>query len=174
MFGHAAQVSTIYHNPEFGIDLRVPREGLLCSNRKSEHDHGFVILLGGADAQGCSDDSHHRSVVLFAFGNVLDETKHLDGLLRMGCKSAGGRCEPGPGGLGIPGLASATGRVKHNGGWIDLIVATQAGRPSTLDPNEPSTNYVFYLHTHTDHLAEDVKVFREILQTVKLPSATIR
>lgn len=37
----------VYSNPEFGVRLPVPGQGLLCPTLKDEHDHGFGILLGG-------------------------------------------------------------------------------------------------------------------------------
>ena len=167
MAGQAIAEPKIYSNPEFGIRLPVPSEGWLCPTPKDEHDHGFGILLGGGSAEDCHDDAHHRSVFLFAFGNVLDETKHLAGLLKMGCDNAGGRCQPGPADLQIPGLRSATSRANLPGGWIEIVVATQAGTPSAFDPNEPSVNYLFSLRTTPAHLDQDLMFFRTILRTVK-------
>lgn len=171
LFGQATSVRRVYRNAEFRVDLRVPQEAFLCSSPKGEHDHGFFIILGNATAKDCPDYAHHRSVGLFAFYNALDETKHLAGLLKMGCDTTEGQCEPAPSGLGMPGLASAAGQVKHSDGWIDLIVVTQAGEPSPMEPAEPSINYIFDLHTRSEHLEEDLKVFRKILQTVKLAMA---
>lgn len=171
MFGQTTARPKIYSNSEFGINLPIPSEGLLCSSPKDEHNHGFGILLGGGSAEACHEDAHHRSVFLFAFFNALDNTKHLPGLLSMGCDGAGGRCQPGPAGLHVTGLASVTGRVNLPHGWIVVIVATQAGVPTAFDPNEPSVNYLFSLRTRPEHLDEDLKVFRTILQTVKLSSA---
>jgi hypothetical protein len=59
-------------------------------------------------------------------------------------------------------------------GWIELVVVTQAGKPSGYEPNEPSVNYIFSLYTRSEHLDEDLKVFRTILQTVKLPSSRVK
>jgi hypothetical protein len=163
--------SEVYSNPEFGIYARVPSEGSLCHTLKDEHDHGFGILLGGGSAKACHEDARHRSVWLFAFFNALDDTKHLPGLLRMGCDAAGGHCQPGPADLQIAGLKSVTGRVNLTDGWVVLIVATQAGAPDAFEPNEPSVNYLFSLRTNREHLDQDLKVFRTILQTVKLSPA---
>lgn len=158
----------VYSNPEFGVRLPVPGQGLLCPTLKDEHDHGFGILLGGGGTGACHEDAHHRSIWLFAFFNALDETKHLPGLLNMGCDAAGGQCQPGPTSLQLIGLASTTGRVDLPDGWIVVIVATQAGAPNALDPNEPSVNYLFSLRTRHEDLDRDLAVFQTILQTIKL------
>jgi hypothetical protein len=163
-----AALPRIYSNPEFGIRLAVPSEGLLCPSPKDEHDHGFGILLGGGNVKACHDNAHQRSVWLFAFFDALDDTRRLPGLLSMGCDAAGGPCQPGPADLQIAGLTSATGRVNLPDGWIVVIVATQAGVPSTFDPNEPSVNYLFSLRTRPEQLEQDLKTFRTILRTIKL------
>ena len=119
-------------------------------------------------AKDCHEDAHHRSVWLFALFNALDDTKQLAGLLRMGCDTAGGQCQPGPADMQITHLATATGRVNLPDGWIIVIVATQAGVPDVLAPKEPTVNYVFSVCTRPEHLDQDLKVFRTILQTVTL------
>jgi|ERR1035438_8070263 hypothetical protein len=173
MHAQAASPPKIYRNNEFGVRVPVPKEGFLCANPRDEHDHGFAILLEGGRSEDCGSGGHHRSVSLFVFYNVLDDTKHLAGLLNMGCEISEG-CESGPAGLEIPGLATATGRVKGPDGWIELVLVTQAAEPSGYEPNEPSVNYIFSLYTRPEHLDEDLKVFRIILQTVKLPSSRVK
>jgi hypothetical protein len=111
MHAQAASPPKIYRNNEFGVRVPVPKEGFLCASPTDEHEHGFVILLGSGRSEYCRSAEYHRSVVLFAFGNALDDTKHLPGLLNMGCEISEG-CQSGPAGLEIPGLATATGRVK--------------------------------------------------------------
>jgi hypothetical protein len=170
MSGQTTAGPQIYRNPEFGIRLRVPDEGTLCAPPKDEHDHGFGVLLGGGSTKDCGADAHHRSVWLFAFFNALDDTKHLPGLLRMGCNARGGRCQPGPPDLQTSGLQTATGRVNLPDGWIEIVVVTQAGTPTPIDPNEPSVNYIFSLYTRPEHLDHDLRVFRTILQTVEFKS----
>lgn len=181
MHAQAASPPKFYRNNEFGVRVPVPKEGFLCASPKDEHDHGFAILLGGGRSEDCRGDGRHRSVVLFAFYNVLeDDTEHLPGLLKMGCegrqsgRGISGGCPSGPAGLEIPGLAIATGTVKSPDGWIDLVVVTQAGEPTADEPNKPLVNYIFSLCTRPEHLDEDLKVFRIILQTVKLPSARVK
>lgn len=159
-----------YNNPEFGIRLAVPSEGSLCSTSSDEHDHGFGILLGGGSAKDCHDDVRHRSIWLFAFFNVLDDTKRLPGLLKMGCEVAGGRCQPGPTDLHVASLASVTGMVKLPDGWVVIIFATQAGAPDTFEPSEPSVDYLFSLRTRPEYMDQDLHVFRKLLQAVRLSS----
>jgi hypothetical protein len=171
MFGQSASAARIYSNSEYGIRFPVPKGRFFCWPAKTEHDHGFGILLGGGGAKDCRDDAHHRSIWLFAFGNVVDATKYLPGLLNMGCESAGGRCGRGPAGLEVPGLASATGRVDLKDSWIQIVVVTQAGEPSSMDPGVPSVNYIFSLRTRPKNLDEDLAVFQAILQTTKLFSS---
>ncbi len=173
MHSQGASPPKIYRNDEFGVRLPVPKAGFLCASPRDEHEHGFVILLGSGRSENCRSAGYHRSVVLFAFGNALDDTKHLAGLLNMECEIAEG-CQSGPAGLEIAGLPTASGRVKGPDGWIELVVVTQAGKPSGYEPNEPSVNYIFSLYTRPEYLEEDLKVFRTILQTVKLPSARVK
>jgi len=160
-----------YKNAEFGIRLQVPGDDLLCQSPKDEHDHGFGLVLGGGSPADCHEGVRHRSIWLFAFSNVLDDTKHLPGLLKMGCDAAGGRCEPTPVVLQIPGLPSATGRVDLPDGWIVVVLATKAGVPDRFDPSEPSVNYLFSLWTTKEYLDQDLGAFRTVLQSVRLSGA---
>jgi hypothetical protein len=171
MSGRTIAGPKIYSNPEFGIHLAVPNEDLLCPTVKDQHDHGFGMLLGGGSPKDCHEDAHHRSIWLFAFFNVLDDTKYLSGLLSMGCDAAGGRCQPGPANLQIPGRSISAGRVNLPDGWIVLVVATQAGGPAAFEPKDPSVNYLFSLHTRPEYLDQDLLAFRTILQTVRLSPA---
>lgn len=166
-FGQTTSNSKGYVNDEFAIYLPAPSEGFLCPVPQNEHNHGFIILLGGGDPKNCHDDVRHRYLSVFAFYNVTDDTEHLAGLLKMGCEAFGGACQPGPPGLQVPGLESITGKVSLTAGWIQIIVATQAGAP--IPPSrEPGVDYLFDLRTKPDHLEADLKVFRSILKTVKL------
>jgi hypothetical protein len=116
-----AQKQQVYSNPEFEIRLQVPQQAKLCSTPKSEHDHGFDLLLGGGGAKDCRTDADHRGISVFAFFNALDDTKRLAGLLSiMGCEGYKAPCQPGPPGLAIPGLASATARVDAPKGWVQV------------------------------------------------------
>jgi hypothetical protein len=162
--------STTYANPEFGILLRVPGEGTLCPVPKDEHDHGLGILLGRFTVKDCHDDSRHRAIWLFAFFNALDETKHLPGLLKMGCDVAGGSCQPASTDLRIPGVKTSAARVDSPDGWTAIVVVAQAGVPSAYEPDVPSVNYLLHLRTKPQYLEEDLKIFRAILRTIKLSS----
>ncbi len=160
----------IYRNPEFGIVLPAPAGALLCTTPQDEHDHGPYMLLATADSKGCHDIEHHRSVDVFASYNVSDETKKLHEFLRWECAHvAKGPCRPAPGGLRVPGLPSAAARVNRSDGWIDIIVVTQAGTPDPeFDPSVPFINYDLGLHTRPNYLGADLRVFRIVLQTIRL------
>jgi hypothetical protein len=165
-----AQAQKVYSNPEFEIHLQIPRQAKLCATPKNEHDHGFLLLLAGG-SKDCHDDAHQRYIGVFASWNCTDDTKYLQGLLNQGCEAFGGPpCWPGPAGLSIPGLTSATAKVDLPGGWVQVVVAAQAGEPSPLAPGEPLINYLFDLRTRPEFLDQDLQLFQRVLETVKLGS----
>ena len=168
--GRGRAAPRVYSNSEFGVRLQIPSEASLCPTAKTEHDHGFGILIGSGSTKDCHEDTRHRSIWLFAFYNALDDTKHLPNLLRMGCDAAGGPCQPSPVDLRVPGLSSATASVNLDN-WTVIIVATQAGPPNAFDPSQPSVNYLFSLRTTPEYMDRDVGVFRKVLQTVQLSRA---
>lgn len=56
-------------------------------------------------------------------------------------------------------------------GWIDIFVVTQAGEPDPdFDASVPSVNYDLSLHTKPNHLDADLRVFRTVLQMIRLSS----
>jgi len=165
-----AQAQKVYSNPEFEIRLQIPREVKLCSAPKNEHDHGFFLLLAGGP-KDCHDDADQRYIEVFASYNCTDDTKYLSGLLKMSCEAFGGPCQPGPPGLSIPGLTSAAAKVDLRNGWVQVVVAAQAGEPSPLAPGEPLINYQFNLRTRPEFLGQDLRLFQRVLETVKLGSA---
>jgi hypothetical protein len=159
----------IYRNEEFGTTLPIPDSAHLCPEPENEHIHGPVMLLGTAEAKGCGDLEHSRSILIFASYNVADDTKKLPDFLKWQC---GGPCLPPPSDLRITGLPSAAARVNRSEGWIDIIVVTQAGKPDPdFDPSVPLINYDLRLHTKPEHLKEDLRVFRTVLETVRLSPA---
>jgi hypothetical protein len=165
-----AQAQKVYSNPEYEIHLQVPRQVKLCSSPKNEHDHGFFLLLAGGP-KDCHDDAFQRYIEVFASYNCTDDTKYLQGLLKMGCEAFGGPpCRPGPAGLSIPGLTSATAKVDIPNGWVQVVVAAQAGEPSPLAAGEPLINYLFNLRTRPEFLDQDLRLFQRVLETVKLGS----
>lgn len=176
LMGMAAISSTvtakprIYRNPEFGIVLPVPDAALPCPAHKNEHDHGPTMLLGAADTRGCRDLEHHRSIEVFASYNVVERTKELPGFLNDQCVGVdGGPCQPAPNGLQMTGRPSAAASVNRPDGWTVIVVVTQAGAPDPgIDGNVPSVNYGLVLHTTSDHMEQDLRVFRTVLQTIRL------
>ncbi len=159
-----------YRNTEFGIVVPVPEGTLLCPTPKEEHDHGPVFLLGATDAKGCHDSEHRRTIVVFAGPNAADVSKRLHDFLKWECANvANGPCRPAPSDLQIIGLSSEAARVNHADGWVDIILVTQAGTPDpAFDASVPSINYELRLHTRPKNLEEDLRVFRAVLQTIRL------
>lgn len=159
-----------YRNGEFGVTIPIPTNALLCSFPHDEHDHGPLMLLGGADPNACNDQEHNRYIVIFASYNAVDTTKRLGDYLRSECTGIGrGPCRLAPRDLQIAGMRSKAGRVNRADGWIDIFVVTQAGKPDPqFDPSVPSVNYDLSLHTTERHLDEDLRTFREVLATVRL------
>ncbi len=160
----------IYRNEEFGVTLRVPEGVFLCPTPDDEHDHGPVLLLGTADSNHCQHANDRRNVDIFASFNAIEASKTLDKFLKRQCTGVfKGECLPAPPHLGIRGLRCASARVNHANGWIDIFVVTQAGKPDPLfDRSVPLINYNLSLHTKADHLEEDLRVFRRVLETVRL------
>lgn len=163
----------VYRNEEFGITLSVSKELLLCPTPNDEHDHGPVLLLGTTKTNDCSDIASHRSIDVFASFNEIEDTKTLPKFLKSECTGAfKGKCLPAPPHLDIDGMRSAAARVNHSDGWIDILVVTQAGKPDPLfDASVPSINYDLHLHTRPEHLEKDLRVFRSVLETIRLSPA---
>jgi hypothetical protein len=169
----AASQRAIYRNEEYGIVLRIPPGTLPCIPPVYEGngtDHGPQILLGTKDASLCGKSSGKRYVDVFASYNASDETKTLHALLESACEFEIRRaCTPAPVALHFSGLTSEAGKLDRSDGSIDIIVATQAGKPDPdFDASVPSINYELSLHTDTRHLDEDLKVFRTLLRTIKI------
>ncbi len=160
----------LYRNQEFGITLPVPEGVLLCRNPEGEHDHGPVMVLHPSEAKDCNDAEGGRIVEVFASFNAEQATKTLSMLLQSECTdTAKGKCRPAPPHLRMGGRPSAEARVNCSDGWIDIFVVTQAGKPDpAFDASVPSVNYVLRLHTRPEHLEGDLRVFRTVLQTIRL------
>ena len=160
----------VYRNGEFGVTIPIPTNALLCSFPEDEHDHGPLLLLGGADPKACDDQERSRYIVIFASYNAVDATKRLGDYLASECTGIGrGPCRLAPRDLQIAGMRSKAGRVNRTDGWIDIFVVTQAGKPDPqFDATVPSVNYELMLHTSARHLDEDLHTFREVLSTVRL------
>ena len=157
--------SQIYRNQEFGIAVPVPNGALLCAY-PGKHDHGPTFLLGLAAAERCRDIQRDRYVTIFASYNAADVTKKLHDFLKWECETPCGRP---PGSLLIAGLPTEAARVSRPGGWLDVVVVTQAGKPDpALDPSAALINYDLRLHTQTRYLDEDLQTFRAVLRTVRL------
>jgi hypothetical protein len=161
--------SQVYRNPEFGIAVPVPNGASLCTY-PGEHDHGPTFLLGMAAAERCRDIQRNRHVTIFASYNAAAVTKKLHDFLKWECETPCGRP---PANLLIAGLPTEAARVNRSGGWLDIIVVTQAGKPDpAFDPSAPLINYDLRLHTQTRYLDEDLHTFRTVLRTLRLSPGT--
>lgn len=161
----------VYRNAEFGITVPVPSGTLLCRAPKNEHDHGPVFLLGSSDTNRCHDYDHQRRIDVFASYNAAEDTKTLEKLLKWSCAgfASDEPCRAAPVGLGVPGLRSAAATVDYPDGSIDVIVVTQAGKPDpAFDADVPFVNYQLSLHSGPAHVSADLRVFRQILRTIRL------
>ena len=168
----AASHPEIYRNPEFGITLPVPSGALLCAVPTDAHgvEHGAQLLLGTQDATLCRRWSGKRYMNVFASYNVSDDTKTLHDSLDWSCQSQVKKaCSPAPADLHVPGMKTEAGRLDRPDGSIEIIVVAQAGKPDPDgDPSVPLMNYDFNLNTDAQHLDTDLKIFRRMLNTVKI------
>lgn len=166
-----AQTLPVYMNEEFGITLRYPEGVKPCPIPENEHDHGPLMILDPALRKRCTFEGGDRVISVFASYNAMQDTKTLRAFLEWECRgeSKKGRRVSPPRDLKIQGKRTASARVNHPDGWIDVIVVTQAGKPSPdFDPAVPSYNYDIRLRTLPRYLARDLLVFRTVLQTIKL------
>ena len=158
-----------YRNQEFGIYLPIPRGTLACIPpvyRGNGIDHGPQILLGPIEASFCGKSSEKRYMDVFASYTAADDEKTLHGNLAILCESA---CSAAPAGLLIKGMKTATGRLNRPDGSIEIILVTMAGKPDPdFDPLVPSFDYWLSLHTDAQHLDGDLKVFRLMLETIRI------
>ncbi|MGB0036010.1 MAG: hypothetical protein WBP79_11105 [Candidatus Acidiferrales bacterium] len=163
----------IYRNEEFGITLPVPDGALLCPNPDGEHDHGPVMVLNRFEAKGCNDAEGGRIIEVFASFNAMQATKTLNKLLQSQCIDiAKGKCQSAPPQMTLKGLPSMSARVNRTDGWIDIFVVTHAGKPDpAFDASVPSVNFVLWLHTRPEHMEKDLRVFRIVLETIRLSPA---
>ncbi len=163
----------VYHNEEFGITLPLPERTHLCRMPDYQHDHGPALLLGTTDVKYCYHGDHARRIDVFASYNAVQSTKTLHDFLRAECAGLTDEsCRRAPPDLYITGMRTAAGRVDYPGGSIDIIVVIQAGKPDpAFDPSVPLINYDLTLHTSPRHLADDLRVFRAVLATIRLSPA---
>jgi hypothetical protein len=167
-----------YRNREFGIYLPIPRGTLACIPPVYEGngvDHGPQILLWPIDANFCSKYSGKRYMDVVGAA-MVDDWKTLHSHLESLCEyEVKHECSAAPGGLEINGLETEAGRLDRPDGSIEIIVVTAAGTPDPdYDPTVPLFNYSLDLNTDAQHFKEDLKVFRTVLQTIRIAPPEIR
>ncbi len=168
-----ASQTPIYRNHQYGIRLQIPSGTLACMAPVYEGngaDHGVQILLGTKDGSLCSKSSGKRYIDVWAAYNAVEDTKILHDYLEDACESVVKKaCSPAPANLHINGLKTEAGRSDRPDGSIEIIVATQAGKPAAdFDTSVPSINYEVNLSTDTQNLDNDLKIFRTVLKTIKI------
>jgi len=160
-----------YFNEEFGIKFPIPAKTWLFPIPPEQHDHGPVLKLEKPDDNNPQHLRDMRRIDVFAFFNAIDDTSQLDDFFKAYTKSDCGAPEyfPAPEGVSIANLKYKAGLILWPHGWVDVILATQAGEPIESGQGKvPSVNYLISLHTRTRNLEADLKPFRELLKTIQL------
>jgi hypothetical protein len=165
----------VYLNPEFGLYVPIPGGVQMCEHpdldwqEYIEHNHGTSIFLDPADSQSCNtvDIEHGRAIFVSAWFNATDYTRTLK--LFRGNECENKRCLPAPKGLSFPNSRSASYRVNGRDGGIDIVVLSQAGHSDFAFPDDPEfdVNYIAELHTDRSHLTDDLRLFRQLLGTIR-------
>jgi hypothetical protein len=169
----SASQRPVYRNHQYGIFLPVPSGALLCKPPEYEGngaDDGAQMLLGTDDATMCAKSSGKRYMEVWASYNVSDETKTLHNFLESRCEfEVKIACFPAPEGLYINGMKTEAGRLNRSDGTIEIILVTMAGKPDPdFDATVPMFNYTLSLNTDKQHLYDDLKTFRAMLNAVKI------
>lgn len=179
LFDIAISRANTYKNKEFGIEMSIPDDVLLCSSPNDEHDHGPLILLETTDSKCCDLDNENdcgvdrgqtRYISIFSSYNVIEAMKTPQKYLEWECANfEKDPCVPDPYGLRIDKFPSSAIKIQHADGWVDIRFVTQAGKPAQdVDPSVPSFNYSFALHTKEEFLQNDLCIFRHILKIIRI------
>lgn len=162
----------IYRNAEFGIELPVPQGSVLCPALPGEHDHGPLFLLRTDSAKGCNDPEGNRTFGVFASFNAASATSTVSKYVSVACKETyQGKCRSAPRNLGFEGHPSMAVMADLAGGWIDISVVCQAGKPDQEYHPSQKVNYEAILHTRAQYLEGDLRIFRTFLKTIRLSPA---
>jgi hypothetical protein len=121
-------------------------------------DHGRQFFFKPTSVEDCNNGGCDRYIEVDAY------------FLEHECTVFGGvECLQPPEDLKVKGLASESARVKLPNGRVELLVVTQAGRPTPdFDASAPSINYSICLLTSEEHLDADLRFFRTILKTIRI------
>jgi hypothetical protein len=164
--------ATTYANPAFGFTLELPKGLAPCETEDDASDHGPIVPLDPRDAETCSDKTS-RNISIFAW--TRHDTATLQDFLKSECDLAGS-CLTAPDGLRVADFRSTSYRIDHEDGWIDIVVLTQGARtghgPGQGQGQATPVNYSVKLYTDQAHLAGDLGIFKAVLRTIQLRSAS--
>jgi hypothetical protein len=161
----------VYRNRDFGIVVPIPHGLHVFSPRKMTGiDHGRQFFFKPTSVEDCGKGACDRYIDVFAGCNCFVDTAKLHDFLQNQCAAvANGPCVTAPEDLKVNGLSSEAARVNHPEGTVEIIVATQAGKPDPdFDSSVPSVNYSISLWTSEQHMDEDLRMFRIILKTIQI------
>jgi hypothetical protein len=169
----AAAQTKVYRNREFGFVVPIPYGLYLFSpHQMTGIDHGQQLFFKPTSVEDCNSGGCDRYIAVDAEYNVIRDTMKLHDFLEHECTVFGGlECLQPPPDLQIKGLKSESARVKLPNGKIEILVVAQAGKPDPRFPDEgsvPAINYSIYLRTSEEHLDEDMRFFRIILNTIQI------
>jgi hypothetical protein len=133
-------------------------------------DHGRQFFFEPTSVEDCKSGGCDRYIGVNANYNAIEDVSRLHDFLKHECKVFGGvECLQPPGDLRLNGLASESARIRLPNGKVEILVVTQAGKPSPdLDASVPSINYSIYLLTTEEHIDADLQLFRTILKTIRI------
>lgn len=166
----AAQ-SNVYRNRQFGYEVPIPPELYLFSPHEMNGvDHGRQLFFKPTKVEDCNHGGCDRYIEFNAYYNVSDNTLKLQDFFENECTVFGGKkCLAPPDDLKIKGLACKSAKVSLPDGRIEFLVVTQAGNPiPNFNPTAPSINYSVVLLTTKEHMDDDIKFFRIILNTIRI------
>ena len=161
----------VYRNSQFGFEVPIPRGlYLFRPHEMNGIDHGRQFFFKPTSVEDCNNGGCDRYIEVDAYYNTLEDTAKLHDFLEHECTVFGGvECLQPPEDLKVRGLASESARVKLPNGRVELLVVTQAGRPTPdFDASAPSINYSICLLTSEEHLDADLRFFRTILKTIRI------
>jgi hypothetical protein len=168
--GVAAQ-SNVYRNHQFGYEVPIPTGLYLFSPHEMNGvDHGRQLFFKPTKVEDCNHGRCDRYIEFDAYYNVSDKTLKLHDFFENECTVFGGKkCLPPPDDLKIEGLPCESAKVNLPDGRIEFLVVTQAGKPiPNYNPTVPSINYSVILLTTKEHMDEDMKFYRLILETIRI------
>jgi hypothetical protein len=161
-------------NQEYNFSVAFPANVTVCTATSGDQPHGFFVRLDAnqRDCHNLNKDSGISVISINAYSNVTFESVPEEEIAGL-CQKDGAHEERGAmKGLSFVGGRSATCKIKQTDGSIDIYVVTQAGQwPGAHESQELSTPYINYtasLHTVQSRIDKDIRVFRRVLESVRI------